>query len=347
MKFQKEKVLNNYIVLARKDKIVYAAKGYQIYISENDGKNWELDGKIKDIKYGTVANLNRLVARLLRAEITSLIVLEDGTRIAVGKKAIFRAKVGEKIYRKTFSILRGTRPLNICVDGKGILYFGEYLSNKKRDSVSIYRSSNNGEDWEICYTFPANTIRHIHGIHYDKYEDKLWFTTGDLDGECIIGYSDNNFYDIKIFKQGGQLYRAVDLMFFKDFILYGTDTETAKNYICKIDRTKKNIECLQKIQGSVLSAFSNGQYAVLSTAVEPSEVNKDLQAHVWFSHNGKDWIEIFQADKDSMSAHYFQFGRFKFPKFAIENNRIYLTGHALKDIDGSTLILKMNKGDKD
>lgn len=161
----------------------------------------------------------------------------------------------------------------------------------------------------------------------------------------MIGYSENGFQDIKIVKQGGQLYRAVNLMFFKDFILYGTDTETAKNYVCKLHRNGGEVEKMQELQGSVLSSSFSEKYAVLSTAVEPSEINHDPKAHIWFSDNGENWVEVFQAEKDRLSPHYFQFGRFKFPECAISQNKIYCTGHALKNMDGSTIILNINKGE--
>ena len=120
--------------------------------------------------------------------------------------------------------------MNMCEDKNGFLYFGEYFSNPERDEVHIYKSIDSGKTWMLCHTFPKNTIRHVHGVFYDKYEDLVWFATGDLDGECIIGHTNDSFETVNIFKHGGQKYRAVQLLFFKDFIIYGTDTEYDKNY---------------------------------------------------------------------------------------------------------------------
>ncbi len=336
---QKVKILSGYCVLHVDYKVIYAAKGYKIFKSFDGGESWELDGKIEDNKYGLIANTSRLLARLSRAEITNLLILQDGSRVAIGKKGIFVAQKDKKIYKKTFNVTRGTRPLNMCEDSKGFLYFGEYLSNPNRDEVHIFKSIDSGKTWAICYTFPKNTIRHVHGVFYDKYKDLVWFATGDLDGECIIGHTDNNFETVKVFKQGGQKYRTVQLLFFKDFIIYGTDTEFEKNYIYRIDREDGHEYCLQELQGSVLSSTYTEECAAISTAVEPSEVNHDVYSHIWFSNDGYQWEEIYKERKDSLSPKYFQYGRFKFPTGAINNGKLLFSGHALKKIDNSTIII--------
>ena len=190
---QKLKILSGYSVLNIHENVIYAAKGYKIFKSFDGGESWCLDGRVEDLKYGLIANISRLLARLFRAEITNLIILQDGSRLVTAKKGIFVAKKDERVYKKSFPVIRGTRPMNVCEGRNGFLYFGEYFSNPKRDEVYIYRSIDHGRSWKICYTFPQHTIRHIHGIFYDKFTDMLWFTTGDLDGECIIGNTKDGF----------------------------------------------------------------------------------------------------------------------------------------------------------
>ncbi|GIU00464.1 hypothetical protein TSL6_09700 [Sulfurovum sp. TSL6] len=335
------KILSGYCALNICNNVIYAAKGYKIFKSFDGGKSWEIDGKIEDLKYSLIANTSRLLARLFRTEITYLLILQDGSRVAIGKKGIFVAQKNEKIYRKTFNVSRGTRPLNMCEDSKGYLYFGEYLSNPDREEVHIFKSIDSGKTWTICHTFPKSTIRHVHGIFYDKYEDLLWFATGDLDGECIIGYTNDSFETVKIFKHGGQKYRAVQLLFFKDFIIYGTDTEYDKNYIYRLDRKNGKEHCLQELQGSVLSSVNSDEYAAISTAVEPSEVNHDIYSYIWFSNDGYQWKELYKGKKDSLNPKYFQYGRFKFPIGAINNEEILFSGHALERLDNKTIIYSL------
>jgi len=334
--------LSGCCVLNIHDGVMYAARGYRIFKSTDGGKTWEFDGRIDDFVYSLVANASRLLARFFRAEVTALLILRDGSRVLIARKGIFVAGKGGRVYKKTFHVTRGSRPLNICVDAKDNLYFGDYFLNPERDEVSIYKSTDMGATWEVCYTFPQNNIRHVHGVFYDKYKDLIWFATGDFGDECIIGYTDNSFDTINIFKQGKQNYRAVNLLFYENFIVYGTDTEVAKNHIYRIDRISGKEDCLMDLQGSVLSSVSTDEGAIISTGVEPSKVNHDLYAHVWFSKNGFEWKEIYKAKKDSLPPKLFQYGRFKFPVGAVSNEKIYFSGHALKGLDNKTaaLVLK-------
>ena len=341
-----KKIIPKYNVLNIQNAVIYAAKGYKIYKSLDEGESWELDGKVKDSKYAFWANINRLLARLLRIEVSDLIVLENGSRVVTARKGIFVAKPNSKEYKQTFFVTRGTRPLNICIDKDNSLYFGEYLRNgpfvqEEREEVHIYKSKNYGQNWEVCYTFPKNTVRHIHGIFYDKFTNKMWFATGDKGDECIIGNTEDGFNTINIVKQGKQKYRAVQLLFFKDFIVYGTDTEHEKNYIYRFDREGNKEYSIQEIQGSVLAATQIGEYACISTTVEPSEINDEPYAHLWFSRNGIDWHDIYKVKKDIFSLKYFQYGKILFPHNAMINKQIVFTGHALEKFDNKTVIMEL------
>jgi hypothetical protein len=326
---------------------IYIARGYAIYRSDDNGKIWILDGKIKDKKNAFLSLFSRLVNRALRLEISSMLILNDGSRVVSAKKGIFVAVKGSSEYLKKFDIIRGNKPMNICQHRDGTLYFGEYFLNGKyidnaRKEVNIYKSSNNGQSWDICYTFPKDTIRHIHGIFYDKYSDSIWVTTGDRDNESIIANTMDNFKTLNIIKSGAQKYRAVTLLFYKNYIVYGTDTEHETNYIYCFERHNLKEECLQELQGSVLMATQVGDRAIMSTAVEPSLINNHTNTHIWFSLDGLHWEDIYSAKKDKYSFKYFQYGRITFPKNAILKNKIIFSGHALNKIDNKILICTLN-----
>jgi len=339
-----EKIIAEGKALYREGEALYIARGYTIYKSTNNGEQWEIDGKIEDRKYTLLSRFSRLLNRLLRIEVSSMVILDDGTRVLSAKKGIFVARPGSKRYLKTFHISRGNKPMNIALDGEGHLYFGEYFLNgrfweKEREEVHIYRSEDNGRSWSSCYTFPKNVIRHIHGIFYDPFTDRLWVTTGDRDSECMIASTTDGFKTLEILKSGSQRYRAVTLLFYKDHIIYGTDTEHETNYIYSIDRKSGDEHRLSALPGSVLMATQNGEDAVLSTAVEPSEVNSDPYASVWYSKDGLEWEEIYRARKDQYSMRYFQYGRITFPHAAVSKNDIIFSGHALEEIDNKVELL--------
>jgi len=338
-------ILSNSKALYIDRDFIYIAKGYNIYKVNQKNKKWILDGKIIDSKYSLLSKLNRLLNRLLRIEPSNMLILKNGSRVVSAKKGIFIALKDSQKYLKTFHLPRGNKPLNICLSPNGYLYFGEYIlngrfSDTERNEVHIYKSVDNGETWSICYTFPKNTIRHIHGIFYDKYTEKLWITTGDKDEECLIANTDDEFQSINIVKHGKQKYRAVTLLFYKDYIVYGTDTEHEENYICSINRKTSREIRLRKLQGSVLMATQNydTDTSAISTAVEPSLVNNHAYAHVWFSKDGINWQDIYSEKKDKWSAKYFQYGRITFPENALRNSSIIFSGHALEGIDNRVII---------
>ena len=349
MDYKMKNFYSNAKVLYIDKETIYIAKGYKIYTSTKKNKTLIFDGKLIDSKYSFISKFSRMLNRLLRIEPSSMLLLQNGSRLISAKKGIFLAQEGSKKYIKTFSIPRGNKPLNITLNpNNGDLFFGEYILNGKfshttRSSVHIYKSEDHGQSWQICHTFPKNTIRHIHGIFYDKYTKKMWITTGDRDKECLIANSSDGFKSLNILKQGAQKYRAVTLLFYKDYIIYGTDTEQEENHIYSINRKSTEETCLQVLQGSVLMATQNdkGQTAI-ATAVEPSKINHHPYAHIWFSDDGLKWKDIYNAKKDLWSAKYFQYGRITFPQNAIDNESIYFSGHALQGIDNKSINIHHN-----
>lgn len=284
-----------------------------------------------------------LTRRFLRAEITSLYQLANGDRLAIAKKGIFLQKKEYKSFKKCFSIPRGSKPLNLCFAPSGNIYFGEYFQNMEKQAVHIYCSKDNGQNWHIAYTFEAGNINHIHGLFFDKYTNRIWVATGDRENECIIGYTEDEFNTFVEVFRGGQEYRTCQLFFYKDFIVFGTDTQYQQNVIKKFYRKTLEIIELQKVQGSVIKGGQVGDVAFISTTVEPSKVNTDKYAHLWVTKDGLHWEERFKAEKDWLPATLFQFGTFEFPQYyGIEKlERLYFSGRALKGLDGKTTYIDL------
>lgn len=310
-------------------------RGY--FLNEKDKKY-----RMKGSKYA-VPSCYALLRRFLRAEITGLYFLENGDRIAVAKKGLFLCGNGNRMFEKCFAMPRGSKPLNICIAPSGCLYFGEYFQNMEKQAVNIYCSKDNAQTWQIAYTFAAGAINHIHGLFYDQYTNRIWVATGDRENECIIGYTEDEFKTFKEVFRGGQEYRTCQLFFYKDFIVFGTDTQYEQNVIKKFDRQTLEITELQKVQGSVIKGGQVGDVAFISTTVEPSKVNTDKYAHLWMTKDGIHWEERYKAKKDWLPATLFQFGTFEFPQYyGIEKlDRLYFSGRALKGLDGKTTYIDL------
>lgn len=336
--FEVGKVFSNIKILEVNSKLIIGASGYKIFKFINGRKYYF--SELEDLKYGLLARC-WVTRRLFRAEIQFFKSLKNNSGICIAKNGIFLLNKLSGRFEKVFQVARGSRPLNLCEDLEGNLFFGEYFNNKDRDQVHVYSSKDLGKTWDIVYTFETNTIRHIHAVQADPFTGYIWIVTGDNDGECIIAYTRDGFRTIDIVAQGGQEYRSCRLLFFRDFIVYGTDSPLMENYIIKMNRSDFSIEKLQKVQGSVINACQNENICLISTAVEPSTINRDRKVYLWYSENGYEWNQIFAVKKDLFNMTYFQFGNLCFPNY--ENaflSSIYFSGQAVKTIDGTGIELK-------
>lgn len=311
------------------------SRGYQL----SDGENGYY---VRDGKYGLLSR-NKFFRRLVRAEITELYEIGCEEFLVVAKKGLFLKKKAKSTFEKVFAVPRGSKPLNICTAATtGNLYFGEYFQNMNKQTVHIYRSTDNALSWHIAFMFEEGNINHIHGLFLDPYTNRIWVATGDRNNECIIGYTEDEFKTFTEVFRGGQEYRTCQLFFYKDFIVFGTDTQYQQNVIKKFDRKTLEITELQQVQGSVIKGGQVGDVAFISTTVEPSDVNKDKWAHLWVTKDGLHWEEKYKAKKDWLPS-IFQFGTFEFPQYyGIEKlERLYFSGRALKGLDGKTTYIDL------
>ncbi|MBR2628877.1 MAG: hypothetical protein IKD24_04250, partial [Alistipes sp.] len=294
------------------DDYFIGAVGYRLYKYYFDGKrSKEYVGRIADCKYVPFSRFS-LTRRFMRAEITALYHLADGSSLAIARKGVFRCENGAKKFYKCFSVERGSRPMNLCITPSGEIFFGEYFANMGKSAVNIYTSKDGGKSWSVAYTFTKGNINHIHGLYWDKYTESIWIVTGDRENECIIGYTNDGFKTLNIVFRGGQEYRSCVLFFYPEYVVYATDSQYIQNEIKYFDRTTHEIRIIQQVQGSVIKGTQCGDRVMISTAVEPSEVNLGSESYVWTSDNGLEWQQIYEGTKDCLPS-IFQFALFEFP----------------------------------
>lgn len=339
-----KKIIKNKKILFVDANFLIASSGYSVFISNNYGISWKYWTKIRINRYTIIARF-RLLSRLLRVEITELIRSGE-IYYCVAKKGIYRLDEKSGLFEKVFNLKKGSKTINVAIDKTKDIYFGEYYSNDKRESVNIYKYCAISSVVKSVYVFPEKTIRHIHGIYYDKYEDKLWYVTGDEDHECMIGYTTNGFKTVNNVLCGKQKYRAVKMFFFKNYIIYGTDTPKEQNYIYKVDRKDYCVNKLISVEGSVIYGIQIGDSCILSTTIEPSVVNCYKKSVLYYSADGVSWVRVCEFEKDRLSMKYFQFGSIIFPNYESWSKYLFFYGRALKNIDGQTVALKFSEIDK-
>ena len=231
--------------------------------------------------------------------------------------------------------------MNLCITPTGEIYFGEYFANMGKSSVHIYTSKDGGKSWSVAYTFAEGNINHVHGLYWDKYTESIWVVTGDRENECVIGYTNDGFKTLDIVFRGGQEYRSCVLFFYPESVVYATDSQYIKNEIKCFNRTTREISVVLAVQGSVIKGTQCGDMALISTAVEPSEVNLDQNAYVWLSKDGTNWEHIYRGTKDRLPS-IFQFALFEIPQYYTSASKYAVFyGRAVRMVDGATIIKEL------
>jgi hypothetical protein len=212
---------------------------------------------------------------------------------------------------KSIGSLSGSRPLYPCYH-KQKLYYGEYKGNPNREPIKVQCFDLQTELWSVATEL--NGVRHIHGIFKDPYTDRLWITTGDLDHECKIMYSDDEFQSLSTFLEGSQDYRAIYLHFDEDSITYGTDAPDTPNHIFTVSRRDGSIMSETSVGGPVFYGARSGSDRILTTAVEPSQVNISPYMEIWVSSCNGAWTLKERVKKDWLPKKLFQYGHIALPE---------------------------------
>ena len=293
---------------------LYVSRGYSIYRSEDAGLTWVLDCRIPAQGWRSLASQFELGARLLRYNIEAMQVLLDGTRVAVARDGVYRAEAGELEMRLSWRVTRGSRPINLSVDGNRVL-FGEY-GGLDMVGVRVYCSDDSGRHFEPVYEFPNGDIRHLHNVVVDRYENHYWLLAGDYGRTPGIAALSKDFRHLEWVERGSQMVRAVSVLVRPDCLIYGSDSELESNYIIRLDKKTGQYERLMPIDGTSLYAAEFGEIGIISSCVEPSRVNKGKHASLYGSMDDVNWSLLLSFRKDYWHCMAFQLGLIVLPNVA-------------------------------
>lgn len=315
--------------------LLYLARGRKILQSVDRGNCWEICGLLPGSLLDRISGQFPLMARLLRKGSHFLLPFDSNKLIFADKNTYISS--GNEM--RLLDPLNGSRPLVIC-ESEGSFYYGEYRSNSQRSNVHVWQWQPGNPRWSKVWTFTS--IRHIHGIFNDPYSGAIWVTTGDDDSEAGIWCTNDGFNSLQHIAGGTQQYRVIQLIFTKDYIYFGSDAPNEENHIYRYDRQSKQIEQLANVNGSVFYGCKVGGSLFLSTAVEPSLVNKHPNAEVWRTDNGSNWYPFLEFKKDYLPMRYFQYGQVFFPAGPGDENILYCSPFATTR-HGKTLIIDIDK----
>lgn len=323
---------------------LYASTGRTLYTEQRTNGS---DGVGRFVEGGTLPNprlagwfrrelftgppwhaLSRLVGRFP----TTNVWRDDAVTLATVNRWLVASHDGERTWKPVYELPRSSGPMGVlptalCRDDDRLL-LGEYPLGE--DAAHLLVSRDDGRSWRRLLA--VDGVRHVHSVVRDPYTDDVWVTTGDRDAEsrlCLLrdgdeaagesdGGGNGTAHDgswLDVVGTGSQRWRAVDLAFTEDAVLWGMDCLYAdENRIQRIDREALDdrepgeeldeaaIETVGVASGSVFYAetwdHDGDRFVALATATETGTdstaageqaVNRTGTADVLVSSSGVDF----------------------------------------------------------
>jgi len=319
-----------------------SSRGYSIFKSEDLGKSWILTGTLPVSTQKYFLSKSRAISRALRIGIHQIKQIHNGKILIYCDNNVFLSDFSFSSFKqinlnsKFFQIL----DYSVCVTPK-FTYFGEYIPNLYKNKVNIFRTQD-GENWDIIYSFPKKSIRHIHLLQYDPFSQKIWFSTGDADSECLFGYANFDFSEVEILGKNNQDWRSLELLFTHEKIFWGTDNPDGQNWLISFDRNSHTIQKITQFNGPIYNLKRVSTGYIILTANEGGISEWDNRAHLWYTPDIQKllWEECISYEKDWMP---FIFGYGRLTYGANIDNSIFLNGFALKNIDARSILISFEK----
>lgn len=322
--------------LAWNGPFLYGCRGYQV-VRLQAGKEvaWEVVARFRPVWWRNFTSRHALASRLLRDSFHALAILgggSDAAMVGAVPGAVITRTSGSGEFHVTHKILRGTRPLHIAAVPSGKMYWGEYFDNRERAEVHIYASADRGSTWQIAYTFPAGSIRHVHNMIYDPWGDCLWILTGDDGAECKVLRASCDLRSMEVVLAGNQQARAVAAIPTRNGLYLSTDTPSEKNHVYWLDRAGK-VEIVGDLASSSMYGCRVGAAMFFSTMIEPSIVNPSREVRICGSIDGTGWRALAHWTKDDLPMRYFQYGNAFLPDGDNATHYLAATTIAVKSDD--------------
>lgn len=271
-----------------------------------------------------------VVERLMRLEPRAAIALSEEVFLFSDHGKVLQYDARDNAVQEIHSFDRGmNNPLSFCTreeNGKVTeVIYGEYIWNQNKGPVSIYRYDL--KTWKEVYSFPANTITHIHNVIYDSFENCYIIVTGDEDHESAIWKADINLKNVERIVGGSQKYRACVAYPTEKGLFYATDTPLEQNWLYFLDKNNELHE-VYKMPGPCIygRVFREALYLATSVEGDPTlggwkyRLSNRLgrgvyDRYVHIIRCNKDGVveDIAKLKKDILPMWLFQFGNAQFP----------------------------------
>lgn len=331
-------------VLAWHHDLLYVSRGYNVLRARMrthaSAIDWEQVGQYHPNAWRSVTSSSRLASRLFRDGFHALVALSSGDLVGAVPNAIVTLAPEATEFRLSHRLLRGTRPLHLAITPGDHLFWGEYFDNPRRDEVHIYASTDRGGHWDVAYTFPKGTVRHVHNIVYDEWENCFWVLTGDYGSECRILRASCDFKTADVVLSGNQQTRSAALVSTRDALFFSSDTPFEINHVHRLDR-RGNLSTVATLNSSSIYGCSVGNAVFFSTMAEPSVINSDRNVRLYGSSDGIRWHRVLQRKKDYWPMGWFQYGNAFLPDGKNTTPLLAVTTIAVEHADLETTIWRI------
>ncbi|PCI65243.1 MAG: hypothetical protein COB38_11470 [Gammaproteobacteria bacterium] len=301
--------------------------------------------------YLYLIGLFRLFRRVLRLDKSSIALSQDRTSLVItygGYVYSYCLKLGELHRTLKLEQCRTVLHMSIASLSPKTFILGEYGRNKERAEVPIYISQDGGKTWNVPFTFPANSIRHIHGIYHDRFTGHIWVPTGDFEGECYIyEFEDITLSNPVVHGDGSQVWRTVSVFFSEKTVVWAMDSELETSHLVIMDRGSGKISKGRVFPGPIwyIKSLMDGWH-LLQTTVENGEGVVSKNVHIYISNDLENWQEIAVLPHDGLPLRYFKNAVVAFANGAQSSQKFYLSAEAIKGMDGKSFECKLNNSEK-
>lgn len=301
----------------------------QFFHTANITQKPKLIGEFEAPFWREIIAVSRLGQRLIRFSTNGIIPILPGEYFISFDRSIGILRDGKftsiKGLRRPCRILRS----GVAIHPSGDLYFGEYNANPEREPVLIYRYTPGTDEVSVAYEFSAGSIRHIHGIYFDRFNDSLICLTGDANDECRMITTHDGFNSIDIIGEGDESWRAVSVLFTEDAYFYGTDAEFRPNTIYRLDRQTREQKTLGEVSGTVFYSQQLDDELFFATTAENAPSQDENVAAIWNLSPAGQLSEVAKFQKDRWHKTLFGFGTIYFPHVSSAGTEIFFSISAL------------------
>ncbi len=288
--------------------------------------------------HGVVAQF-RLGQRLLRYFFYNVLRLSEDRIFVTFQKQVGLFERGEFVpvggLVRPCRVLRGA----CSVDAEGGVYFGEYLSNKERGPIRIYRLAPGSRELTVVHEFPAGSVRHVHGLYRDPFDDSMWALTGDREHECGMWRTTDGFESLELVGGGDETWRAVSVLFRERAIYYGMDAEFRQNYLFKLDRRTRTRTRLTEVDGPVYYSAAVGGQLFFGVTAEGCPSQRENRARLFRLDAADAASEVFSYPKDWLPNSLMP-GTLHFPQGPVDAGTLYCYCLGLAAMDGRTVAIR-------